>query len=114
LLELAAGAWLFGDNDQFLPGKREQDPIYPVQANLIKRIRPGLWAFLDLTYVEGGRTTIGGDRLRDVQQNLKIGGTLVVPFGGRHAIKIGYANGAVTKYGSDFDQFLLTCQILLK
>ena len=114
LLELAAGVWLFGDDDEFLPGKRQQDPIYSAQANVIKRIRPGLWASLDLTYFEGGRSTIGGNRLRDVQQNLKVGGTLVVPFGGRHAIKIGYANGTVTKYGSDFDQFLLTYQMLLK
>ena len=114
LLELAGGVWFFGDDDEFRPGAREQDPIYSAQLNLIKRIRPGLWGSLDLTYFGGGRQTIGGEQLNDAQRNVKLGGTVVVPFAGRHAIKIGYANGAVTKYGSDFDQFLVTYQVLLK
>ncbi len=113
LLELSASAWFFGDDDEFLPGKRDQEPIYAAQANIIKRFRPGFWASLDFSYFTGGRQTIGGGKLSDVQRNLKVGGTLVIPFKGRHAIKIGYANGAVTKYGSDFDQFLLTYQVLL-
>ena len=113
LLELEGGVWFFGDDDEFLPGAREQDPVYSAQANLIKRIRPGLWASLDLTYFGGGRQTIGGEPLDDAQKNVKVGGTVVVPFAGRHAIKVGYANGAVTKYGSDFDQFLVTYQVLL-
>jgi hypothetical protein len=113
LLELEAGAWLFGDDDEFLPGEREQDPVYSVQANLVKRFQPGFWASIDLTYFDGGRQTIGGVELDDVQHNVKLGGTVVIPFAGRHAIKIGYANGVVTSYGTDFDQFLLTYQVLL-
>ena len=113
LLELTAGAWFFADNDDFIAGKKEQEPIYSVQSNLIKRIRPGLWASLDLTYFTGGRQTIDEDRLKDKQRNVKIGGTVVVPFRGRHAIKIGYANGAITRYGNDFDQFLLSYQVAL-
>ena len=46
--------------------------------------------------------------------NLKLGGTLVVPIHGRHAIKIGYANGVVTRYGNDFDQLLVSYQVALK
>lgn len=114
LLELEAGVWFFGEDDEYLPGARKQDPIFSAQVNFIKRFKPGLWASLDFTYFAGGRQTIGGERLGDVQQNAKIGGTVVIPFAGRHALKIGYANGAVTKYGSDFDQFLLTYHYLLK
>ena len=114
LLELTAGAWFFADDDDFIAGKKEQEPIYSVQTNLIKRIRPGLWASLDLTYFTGGRQTIGGNQLGDTQRNVKVGGTVVVPFRGRHAIKIGYAHGAITKYGTDFDQFLVSYQVVLK
>jgi hypothetical protein len=114
LFELEAGLWLFSDDDDFLPGKREQEPIYSVQTNLIKRFSPGFWASLDLSFFSGGRQTIGGDRLNDSQRNAKVGGTIVFPFAKKHAVKIGYANGAVTKYGSDFDQFLVTYQVLLK
>jgi hypothetical protein len=114
LLELTAGVWFFGDNDSFITGKKEQKPIYSMQTNLIKRIRPGLWASLDITYFRGGRQTIGGEPLDNAQRNLKIGGTIVLPFRGRHAIKIGYAGGVVTRFGRDFDQVLMSYQLILK
>jgi hypothetical protein len=113
MLELGAGVWIYGDNDDFLVGKLEQAPIYSARANLIKRFRPGLWASLDFTYFEGGRQSLDGRRLEDTQHNVKVGGTVVIPFGGRHAIKLGYAEGAKTKYGSDFDQWLITYQVIL-
>ena len=113
LLELSASAWFFEDDDEYIGGKREQAPIYAAQAHLIKRLRPGLWASLDVSTFRGGRQTIEGNRLDDAQRNVKIGGTLVVPFIHRHAIKIGYAAGTVTRYGNDFDQFLLSYNLLL-
>jgi len=113
LLELTAGAWFFADDDDFIAGKKEQDPILSAQTNLIKRIRPGLWASLDLTYYTGGRQTIAGNRLGDTQRNVKIGGTVVVPFRGRHAIKIGYVKSVVTKFGTNFNQFLVSYQVVL-
>ena len=113
ILELGAGVWFYGNNDDFFAGKLEQDPIYSARANLIKRFRPGLWASLDLTYFEGGRQSLDGERLEDTQHNVKVGGTVVIPFGGRHAIKLGYADGTKTKYGSDFDQWLITYQVIL-
>ena len=113
LLELSASAWIFGDDNDFVSGKKEQDPIYSAEANLIKRIRPGLWASLDVTYYYGGRQTIGGEPLRNTQSNVKLGGTLVVPFLRRHAIKVGYAAGVITRYGEDFRQLLLSYQMVL-
>ena len=114
MLELAVSAWIFSDDKEFVTGVKEQDPIYAAEANVIKRIRPGLWASLDFTYYVGGRQTIDGKPLKNEQSNVKIGGTLAFPFLHRHAIKIGYANGVITKYGEDFDQFLVSYQLLLK
>jgi len=113
LLELDAGLWWFTDNDDFLTGTREQEPIYNVQAHLIRRFKPGFWASLDANYFVGGRQTIGGDELGDVLHNVRVGGMVVVPFGGRHAIKAGYFIGARTSFGADFDQLLVTYQVLL-
>lgn len=113
LLEVSASTWFFGDDPDFVTGKKEQEPIYSAEANLIKRIRPGLWASLDATYYYGGRQTIGGNQLRNSQSNLKLGGTVVVPFLQRHAVKVGYAHGVITRYGNDFNQFLLSYQVLL-
>jgi len=49
-----------------------------------------------------------------VQNNSRIGGTVVVPFKGRHALKVGYATGLFAEVGTDFDQFLVTYQVQLK
>ncbi len=114
LMEISASTWLFGDDDDFFFGKKEQDPVFALETNLIKRIRPGLWASLDVTYYRGGNQTIDGNLLENKLHNLKLGGTLVVPIHKRHGIKFGYANGVVTRYGNDFNQFLVTYQVALK
>jgi hypothetical protein len=114
LLELSASGWFFSDDPDFVTGRKEQDPVYTIESNLIKRIRPGLWASLDVTYYRGGRQRIAGIELDNSQRNLKVGGTLVIPFLDRHAIKIGYADGVIIRYGDDFDQFLLSYQLVLK
>lgn len=114
LLELSASSWFFGDDPDFVNGRKEQDPLFTLESNLIKRIRPGLWASLDVTYYRGGRQTLAGNTLDNAQNNLKVGGTLVIPFRGRHAIKIGYANGVIIRYGDDFNAVLLSYQVAIK
>jgi hypothetical protein len=114
LLELDAGVWVFTDDGDYLPGVREQDPIYNLQAHLIRRFSPGFWASLDANYFVGGRQTIDGNELVDVQQNSRVGAMVVVPFRGRHAIKVGYFVGVRTEFGSDFDQFLVSYQVLFR
>jgi hypothetical protein len=114
LLELEGSVWFFGDDHEYLSGRREQDPIYAVEAHLIHRFRPGLWLSLNGNYFRGGRQTIGGETREDVQENARFGGTVVLPFGGRNAVKFGYSFGTRTRFGSDFDQFLVTYQRLLR
>jgi hypothetical protein len=108
LAEFETGAWFFGDDDEFLPGTREQKPIFSAEVHLVRRFKPGFWASIEANYYIGGQQTIGGDQLVDVQRNARIGGTLVVPFRGRHAIKVGYSNALVTEFGNDFRQFLMS------
>jgi hypothetical protein len=114
LLEFEAGVWLLGDDDRFLPGRRKQQPIYSGEAHLVRRLRPGCWASLEANLFAGGRQTIGENPLADPQRNSRVGGAVVVPFRGRHAIKAGCRTGVVTRFGSDFDQVLVSHQILIK
>jgi hypothetical protein len=114
LLELDTAAWWFADNDDFPTGARKQEPITNFQAHLIRRFSPGLWASLDANYFVGGRQTIGGDELGDVLHNVRVGGMVVVPFGGRHAVRAGYFVGARTSFGAEFDQLLVTYQALFR
>lgn len=113
VLELSASAWFYGDNNNYVGSSKKQKPIFSIETNLIKRIRPGLWASLDITYYMGGRQTVDGNPLRDKQSNLKLGGTFVVPFLRRHAIKFGYAKGVITRYGNAFDQIIVSYQVAL-
>ena len=112
-LELEAGAWFFGDDDDYVAGRREQDPVFSLDVHFVRRFRPGFWASLNVNYFTGGRQTIGGKRLDDVQRNSRLGGTIVVPFRRRNAIKIAYATGMITKFGTDFDRIVLSYQRVL-
>jgi hypothetical protein len=114
LLELDAGGWFFGDDEDFAAGKREQEPILEIQAHLVRRFRPGFWASLDANYFRGGRQTIGGNRLGGVDDNSRAGGMVVVPFGGRHAVKVGYFVPLHTESGGDYSQLLASYQVLFR
>ncbi|MGD9021911.1 MAG: transporter [Lysobacterales bacterium] len=113
LLELDVGAWLFGDDEDYPGGRREQDPIYAFEAHLVHRLRPGLWASLDVNWFTGGQQTIDGEEREDLQSNARLGGTLAFPFRQRHAIKLGYSQGIRTRIGNDSKQILMTYQFLL-
>lgn len=114
LLELDAGAWLFGDDDDYPGGRREQDAIYAFEAHLVHRFRPGLWVSLDANWYRGGQQTIGGEQREDLQKNVRLGATVAVPFGGRHAIKFGLSTAARTRIGSDSEQMLVSYSLLLR
>lgn len=108
LVEAELGAWFFSDDDDYASGRRQQAPIFSGEIHLVRRFRPGFWASLETTYFRGGRQTIGGDRLVDLQNNARIGATIVMPFGGRHAIKAGLSTNLTTSFGNDFNQILVT------
>lgn len=113
LLELEAGAWLFGDNDEFLGRTRSADPLYTVETHLVRRFRPGFWLSLDANYYHGGRSTLGGRRLNDLQRDSKLGVTVVYPFAGKQALKFSYASGSVNDSKENFDIYALSYQVLL-
>ncbi len=101
-MEFEVGAWLFGDNDEFLGVTREQAPILSAEFHLVKRIRPGFWAALDVNYYVGGRTTVDKVLRADLQRNARIGATVMFPFKLQHAIRGSFSAGAVTESGGDF------------
>ena len=108
LFEVEVGAWFFGDNDDFLGATREQDPIVSTEAHLIKPIRPGFWASLDVNYYVGGKTRIGDDFREDLQRNARVGFTLVFPVKKRYAVRAGFSTGITTRSGGDFEMYTLS------
>jgi len=103
-LELTAAATFYTDNDNFFGGmKRSQDPLYSAQAHVIYGFRSGIWASLDATYFAGGRTTIGGTRNNDLQQNWRLGATVAFPVDLRNSIKLYASSGTSARTGNSYD-----------
>ena len=113
IAEFQAGTWFFSDNDEFVGSTRQQDPVLALQAHFIREFASGLWAAFDVNYYTGGQTTVGGELRADLQRNSRLGGTLVYPFAGRHAAKLGYSFGAVTESGGDFSILLVSYTLVL-
>lgn len=103
LFEFEFGAWFFEDNDDFLGETRSQDPIFSGAFHVIKRIRSGFWASLDMNYYWGGRTEVGTSTRDDRQENSRIGATVLLPFKRRHALRFGVSIPLSTQSGGDFD-----------
>jgi hypothetical protein len=108
LIEASVGAWLFGDNDKFLGLTLEQEPITAINVSLVRRIRPGFWASLDLNYYLGGRTHVGGTDVPNFQRNSRVGLTIAYPIKGRSVIKASYTNCLATEAGGDYDSISLS------
>ena len=103
--EVALGATLFEDNDDFFNGIHvEQDPLYQVSGHLIYNFKRG-WLSLDANFFEGGRTTKDGVRQDDRQENSRWGLTWTRPIAPRHLIKFSASTGVITRIGNDFDNF---------
>jgi hypothetical protein len=103
-LELQAAATFFTDNDDFFGGnRRSQDPIYSLQGHAIYGFSSGIWASLDATYFNGGRTTINGEEGNDLQQNWRLGGTLALPVNIRNSLKLYASSGVSARTGNNFD-----------
>jgi hypothetical protein len=104
LLDAYAGLWLFTTNGSFYPGTsvRTQAPMGTFQAHLSYNFQRQLWAAFDATYYVGGHTTIDGLAKDDRQANARVGGTLVLPVGKRHSIKVAVSRGAIIRIGANF------------
>lgn len=110
-LELSAAGSFFGANDEFFGGRRrEQDPLYSLQGHIVRGFGSGLWVAFDMTHYRGGRTTVDGVVNGDRQSNDRVGVTVSVPVGRKHAVKVSMSSGVSTRTGTDFDTYALVWQ----
>ncbi|MBZ9557491.1 MULTISPECIES: transporter [Modicisalibacter] len=68
LVEANLEAQLYADNDDYLGGTLEQDPLYRLQAFASYDITPRTYGSLRLIHAEGGALTLDGERLDDTRQ----------------------------------------------
>ena len=109
--EFALGAWLFTDNDDFQGQHREQEPLAAGEFHLVRPLRTGSWASLDLNFYHGGQTRVDGQDKDDRQSNSRIGVTIARPFKGRQLIRFSASTSLSTKTGGHYDSFILAYQV---
>jgi hypothetical protein len=111
IAEVAAGVFVFTDNDQpFLANTQEQAPLYNFQGHLIYSFGKGIWGALDANYYTGGRVTRDGKIADNLQQNWRVGATLSLPINKQNSIKISGNTVVHSRTNSFFDTIGITWQ----
>jgi hypothetical protein len=112
LVDLYVGVWFFTTNKSFYPGTvvKTQDPLVAFQGHISYNVQPLLWAAFDMTYYAGGLSYGNGVAMANRQNNMRLGGTLVLPVGNRNSVKLAASTGAIVRLGADFTTFSLGWQ----
>ena len=106
VLEATAAATFYTDNTDFYGGNtRSQEPLYSMQAHVIRGFRPGLWASVDATFYTGGSTTVNGTAKNDLQRNWRLGATLAVPVNRHNSLKFFASDGVSARTGYTYQMF---------
>lgn len=74
-IEVLPSVWFFSDNDDYVGQTLSTDPMFQVEAHLTRDFTEHFWGSLDLTYLAGGKSTVGGVG-GDSLNNLGVGFTL--------------------------------------
>ncbi|TFH40002.1 MAG: transporter [ANME-2 cluster archaeon] len=112
LIDLYAGVWLFTNNESFFPGNsvRSQNPLISFQTHVSYNINPLMWAAIDLTYYNGGQSSVNDYYNDDGQNNSRVGATFNFPVSKQNSIKIAYSTGAIIRFGANFSTISVAWQ----
>jgi len=107
--EVTGSVFLYTDNDEFFNGnKREQGPLYALQAHLVHVFKPGLWASVGMAYGADGESTINGESKNDAARQFLAGISVGVPISKRQGLKLAYVRSrSNTDVGGDVDTLAL-------
>ena len=102
-LEGYAGVWLYGSNTEFRDSASvTQEPLWGLQAHLIRVFGLRGWLALDATVVYGGATSVNDTVQNTFQRNVRLGATGGWVLGGGHALRAAFSTGVYTRLGGDF------------
>jgi hypothetical protein len=102
-LEFLGAVTLYTRNGDFYNGhKRDQAPLWSGQLNAIYTFRSGIWGALGGTLYGGGRITTDGQPEQEIQENWRLGGTLVFPVSRHNSLKLWGSTGLYARTGGNF------------
>ncbi len=85
-LEVIPSVWFFSDNDDYVGGDLETDPMVQVEAHLTRDLDEHFWVSLDFNGLFEGESTIGGVSGRDLDE-FTVGYSTTVNDGGFNDIQ---------------------------
>lgn len=102
--DVYAGMWFFTSNAAFYPGAatKTQNRLGALQAHAIYSWSPKAWAAFDATWYIGGQALVDGVPAGNRYANSRVGATVNLPVGSRHAVKLAWSTGAIIRSGADF------------
>jgi len=113
--ELTGSTFRFSDNDDFFGGSTlEQDPLYALQAHVIRVFdKTGYWVALSTGYGWKGDTVVDGVRSNNTQKRWLSSLAFGIPVGKKQGIKFAYLRDRTkTNNGSDVDSLAIGWSIV--
>ena len=101
-VEGAAGVWLYTSNQQFTGSStRTQVPLGSLQGHVVRFLPHRAWLAGDWTFFTGGRTRVDERDNANYLGGIRLGATLGISLSRRHAIKLSYFDGVLSRAGAD-------------
>jgi hypothetical protein len=110
-LEAYTSIWFFTINKDFYGGNElKQNLIYTLKIHVIRSLPKGIWLAADAGYANGGVTSVNGAERESHISTFRLGGTVSVPLGLHHSVKLfGFTTIRMDK-GSNFNLLSLAYQ----
>jgi hypothetical protein len=108
--DVGADVKFFTDNSNYLGERLTQEPLFQLQAHLVRYFAPGAWFGINSNYYSGGESTRGRVDLKDGLDNARFGVTVSFPVAQNHSLRFNASTGVVTRLGTDFDTLGITYQ----
>jgi len=89
--ELTGSTFFYTENDDFFGGNSlEQDPLFGVQAHVVRSLGGGFWLSGGAAYAWGGETRVNGIESDDGWSNLLYGLSFGFPVSDDQSLRVGY------------------------
>jgi hypothetical protein len=107
--ELTGSMFIYADNDEFFNGNTlEQNPLYAVQAHIVRTFETGWWVSAGAAYGSGAESAVNGVANDDERRNLLYGGSFGFPIGSSQSVQLGYLRrDALASAGIDSHNFFV-------
>lgn len=113
VFEMHLLSWFFGENNDFYNGNvTSQKPMLIGQLHASYTFKPGLWLAFSIGRSAFGETSVNGIEQNNKQSNSRIGAACSYRLAKHHSVKLAYTSGFSTRYGADFDTFIVAYQFI--